>query len=53
MKHDINRTSPKGEKFIGYCVNCGARNLGIVDAGIDCPGPKTRTFHEFVTGKKQ
>jgi len=31
MKHTIIRTSPKGEKFIGYCCLCGKENLSLSD----------------------
>jgi len=27
MKHTLERTSPKGEDFVGRCVNCGLTDL--------------------------
>ena len=36
MKHHIDRTSPKGEKFIGTCRLCGRSNLKVSAALEDC-----------------
>ncbi len=39
MSHSLVRTSPtgKGKLFVGYCMKCGAENLGMGDALKDCP----------------
>ncbi len=34
--HLIERTSPKGEKFVGRCSLCGKPNLTTKDANEDC-----------------
>ena len=31
-RHAINRTSPKGGKFIGTCMKCGKTGLTLADA---------------------
>jgi hypothetical protein len=36
MKHSLERTSPKGQAFIGTCVLCGAPNLALSAAQEDC-----------------
>jgi hypothetical protein len=34
--HGIERTSPKGGKFIGTCMKCGTPGLTIADMGKPC-----------------
>ena len=34
--HSLRRTSPKGEKFIGTCVQCGKQGLTTGDALEPC-----------------
>ena len=34
--HAIERTSPKGEKFIGTCFKCGKKNLTSADVNEPC-----------------
>jgi len=34
--HSLERTSPKGERFIGVCVLCGQEGLTIADARQEC-----------------
>jgi hypothetical protein len=34
--HAIERTSPKGEKFIGTCFKCGRTGLTTADMGDPC-----------------
>ena len=36
MKHSIERTSPKGEKFVGTCSLCGRQGLTILQSQDDC-----------------
>lgn len=36
MKHVIERTSPKGLKFVGTCRLCGATGLTLADSDDDC-----------------
>jgi hypothetical protein len=38
--HSLERTSPKGQPFIGYCVNCGTINLPAKAALEECPNPE-------------
>lgn len=35
--HSLDRTSPKGQPFLGTCRLCGAQNLKAVDAEKPCP----------------
>lgn len=37
MTHALERTSPRGGPFIGRCIKCGAKDLGMVAALKDCP----------------
>ena len=37
MTHAIERTSPKGQKFIGQCIKCGQTGLGLSAALAPCP----------------
>lgn len=34
--HGLERTSPKGEKFIGRCIYCGKENLPPVAVHEPC-----------------
>lgn len=40
-KHVLERTSPKGERFVGRCVRCGQAGLPAVSAREPCPGQHT------------
>jgi hypothetical protein len=56
MKHAINRTSPKGQPFIGTCFQCGKSGLSIEDAvSDDCPNvrglPQGEALIEAIEGK--
>lgn len=46
MKHNIERTSPKGGLFIGTCVLCGSANLRFSDVTQDCPNQRGLTEDE-------
>ncbi len=48
MKHSINRTSPKGEKFIGTCALCGTPGLSMSDALKDCENQRGLTNEQAV-----
>jgi hypothetical protein len=37
--HSLERTSPKGQPFVGYCVNCGMVNLPASAVFDACPNP--------------
>ena len=37
MSHALERTSPKGETFVGYCTKCGTRELKMIAATKPCP----------------
>lgn len=55
MKHHINRTSPKGQEFIGTCSLCGKPDLKAKDALEDCENARGLTAEqaliEAVTGE--
>lgn len=38
--HSLERTSPKGQGFVGRCVLCGEEGLRIGDALKHCPNPR-------------
>jgi uncharacterized OB-fold protein len=38
--HALVRTSPKGQRFIGRCIKCGASDLPMSAACDECPNPK-------------
>lgn len=48
MKHNIERTSPKGGPFVGTCVLCGTPNLKMEDAMEDCPNQRGMTEEESI-----
>jgi hypothetical protein len=37
--HALERTSPKGQEFIGYCIKCGATDLPGKAVFEPCPNP--------------
>lgn len=37
MSHALERTSPKGERFVGYCTKCGMHELPMIAATNPCP----------------
>ncbi len=48
MKHSLERTSPKGQRFIGVCVLCGEPELEIEAANLECPNLRGLTSDEAV-----
>jgi len=48
--HSIERTSPKGGKFVGVCVLCGEEGLTPADMSRVCPNPEGVTEDEAVLG---
>lgn len=46
MKHHVERTSPKGQPFIGTCRLCGKPNLGMSAALEDCENVRGLTAEE-------
>ena len=44
--HAVERTSPKGQKFIGTCRLCGTPNLTMGDALKPCPNQRGLTEDE-------
>jgi hypothetical protein len=46
MKHSLERTSPKGQEFIGTCRLCGTSNLSMGAVFEDCPNPRGLTEDE-------
>lgn len=47
QQHALNRTSPKGQDFIGTCINCGKENLTIDDQwSEECENVVGRTNDE-------
>ncbi len=43
VTHSLQRTSPKGEKFIGVCTLCGKTDLPIKAALDYCENPRNVT----------
>jgi hypothetical protein len=43
--HSLQRTSPKGEDFVGRCVQCGKPDLRSPFEG-ECPNPEGVTQDE-------
>lgn len=37
--HALERTSPKGGPFVGYCTKCGKTGLPISAVHDECPNP--------------
>jgi hypothetical protein len=48
--HSLKRTNPKGEIFIGECVQCGAKGLAMGDAFKPCPNPSRITVEQSILG---
>jgi hypothetical protein len=46
MKHNLERTSPKGSPFIGTCRLCGTPNLPMSAIFEDCPNQRGLTEDE-------
>lgn len=44
--HALVRTNKTGEKFIGRCFQCGARDLSLESAFEKCPNPTGYTAEE-------
>jgi hypothetical protein len=55
MRHSIQRTSPKGQDFVGTCSLCGTPNLTTKNVHDECPNQRGLTSDEAVieavTGK--
>ena len=46
--HSVERTSPKGQAFIGVCRLCGTPNLSMADAQRECPNQRGLTASEVL-----
>lgn len=46
--HVVERTSPKGQAFVGVCVKCGERNLPITAARDVCTNPANLSQREVM-----
>lgn len=46
VTHDIERTSPKGQNFVGRCIRCGAVGLSMADALQPCANTRGITDEE-------
>lgn len=46
--HNIERTSPMGEMFVGTCRLCGATGLRASDALLPCANPKGVTLGDSI-----
>ena len=48
MQHTLQRTSPKGGKFVGRCSNCGLTGLTIANMNDECENPSQSTPAEEI-----
>jgi hypothetical protein len=48
MRHSLERTSPKGQDFVGICTLCGTPNLTFKNMQDDCPNQRGLTQEEAV-----
>lgn len=48
LGHALERTSPKGEPFVGRCVLCGQENLTTANVTEPCPNPEGKTVVEAI-----
>lgn len=46
----LDRTSPKGEGFLGRCPACGAENLRFLQMDEPCPNPGGMTQDQALIG---
>ena len=46
MKHHVERTSPKGQAFVGTCRLCGKTDLKMSAALEDCENVRGLTVEE-------
>jgi hypothetical protein len=46
MKHALNRTSPKGSKFIGTCALCRKTDLTLDDMSDECENVRSLSQDE-------
>lgn len=44
--HSIERTSPKGQKFVGTCRLCGTPGLTLASMNDECPNQRGLTADE-------
>lgn len=44
--HALRRTSPKGQNFVGVCMNCGTTGLTTANMGEECPNQGQTTVSE-------
>lgn len=47
--HALERTSPKGQPFVGVCIKCGATGLPITAARQKCENPANLTQSETLS----
>ena len=56
MKHFLNRTSPKGQPFVGTCPACGTEKLTLEALKEDCPNQRglshDEAFMDAIIGPK-
>lgn len=46
MPHALERTSPKGQPFVGQCTKCGKEGLRLSDVHGHCVNPANITDAE-------
>jgi hypothetical protein len=46
MAHALERTSPKGQAFLGQCTKCGVKNLRLSEMHGHCVNPASITEAE-------
>lgn len=55
--HVLNRTSPKGQSFVGTCSLCGKPNLTLADMNSECENMRglsqDEALIEAITGSPQ
>lgn len=55
-RHSLERTSPKGQSFVGTCTLCGIPNLTLSDMNSECENVRglsdAEALVEAVTGKQ-
>jgi hypothetical protein len=46
MSHSLQRTSPKGQPFVGTCTKCGMTDIPLSKMREECANPANLTQEE-------